>query len=49
MGRTACTEPQCLYKGALFLTLAALGDPNVRSLVGIAGSNPAEGIDVRVL
>ena len=21
MGRTACTEPQCLYKGALYLTL----------------------------
>jgi hypothetical protein len=20
MGRTACTEPQCLYKGALYLT-----------------------------
>ena len=20
MDRTACTEPQCLYKGALFLT-----------------------------
>jgi hypothetical protein len=21
MGRTACTEPQCLYKGAPYLTL----------------------------
>ena len=21
MGRTACTEPQCLYKGALYLTV----------------------------
>ena len=21
MGRTACTEPQCLYKGDLYLTL----------------------------
>jgi len=21
MGRTACTEPQCLYNGALYLTL----------------------------
>jgi hypothetical protein len=20
MGRTACTEPQCLYKGALYIT-----------------------------
>jgi hypothetical protein len=20
MGRTACTEPQCLYKGALYLS-----------------------------
>jgi len=23
MGRTACTEPQCLYKGALYLLLTA--------------------------
>ena len=23
MGRTACTEPQCLYKGALYLSLLA--------------------------
>jgi hypothetical protein len=22
MGRTACTEPQCMYKGALYLTFA---------------------------
>ena len=21
MGRTACTEPQCMYKGALYLAL----------------------------
>jgi len=21
MSRTACTEPQCLYKGAIYLTL----------------------------
>jgi len=24
MGRTACTEPQCLYKGALYLTFTVL-------------------------
>jgi len=24
MGRTACTEPQCLYKGALSLTFSSL-------------------------
>jgi hypothetical protein len=24
MGRTACTEPQCLYKGALYLTFTLL-------------------------
>jgi len=23
MGRTACTEPQCLFKGALYLTNTA--------------------------
>jgi len=27
MGRTACTEPQCLYKGALYLYLLT---PEVR-------------------
>jgi hypothetical protein len=27
MGRTACTEPQCLYKGALYLTYL-LNHPN---------------------
>jgi len=26
MGRTACTEPQCLYKGALYLYLHLLED-----------------------
>jgi len=25
MGRTACTEPQCLYKGALYLFLTFFG------------------------
>jgi hypothetical protein len=25
MGRTACTEPQCLYKGALYLYLSSVG------------------------
>jgi hypothetical protein len=24
LGRTACTEPQCLYKGALYLTFTAV-------------------------
>jgi len=24
MGRTACTEPQCLYKGALYLYLICI-------------------------
>jgi len=24
MGRTACTEPQCLYKGDLYLTLTKM-------------------------
>jgi len=26
MGRTACTEPQCLYKGDLYLYLSALDE-----------------------
>jgi hypothetical protein len=28
MDRTACTEPQCLYKGALYLTLSYVVKPN---------------------
>jgi hypothetical protein len=24
MGRTACTQPQCLYKGALYLTFYSI-------------------------
>ena len=36
MGRTACTEPQCLYKGALYLYLyyrhAVLQTCNVNTL-----------------
>ena len=27
MGRTACTEPQCLYKGALYLTFIFSKNP----------------------
>jgi hypothetical protein len=26
MGRTACAEPQCLYKGALYLYLVVRGE-----------------------
>jgi hypothetical protein len=26
MGRTACTEPQCLYKGDLYQEIVKLGD-----------------------
>ena len=45
MGFTACTEPQCLYKGALYLIIF---DSGPGSVVGIAtgyglddpGSNP---------
>jgi len=29
MGRTACTEPQCLYKGALYLTYRVHGTDSV--------------------
>jgi len=29
MGRTACTEPQCLYKGALFFTCVMLSNAGV--------------------
>ena len=45
MGRTACTEPQCLYKGALYLTLptwltlsvghCALSEPAIQSSVRV--------------
>ena len=29
MGRTSCTEPQCLYKGALYLYLIGNGDMSI--------------------
>jgi hypothetical protein len=38
MGRTACTEPQCLYKGAHFLLellLLRLADPSGRAVKGV--------------
>ena len=31
MGRTACTEPQCLYKGALYLLLTSKFQMNLLS------------------
>jgi len=31
MGRTACTEPQCLYKGALYLTFISHYECNYTS------------------
>ena len=39
MGRTACTEPQCLYKGALYIlpfTFTQLSVVGRRNSVGIA-------------
>jgi hypothetical protein len=33
MGRTACTEPQCLYKGALYLTLTSLSNVKILNSV----------------
>ena len=37
MGRTACTEPQCLFKGALYLYLylTYCGDESVSGLVSV--------------
>ena len=29
MGRTACTEPQCLYKGALYLYLYLFSESKI--------------------
>jgi hypothetical protein len=33
MGRTACTEPQCLYKGALYLYLKRYVDTVVLTYI----------------
>ena len=33
MGRTACTEPQCLYKGALYLYPLPSGEINVINVI----------------
>jgi len=35
MGRTACTEPQCLYKGALYLYILSVVDEWVRDNGGM--------------
>ena len=35
MDRTACTEPQYLYKGALHLTLYTFHWPNIRSSAAV--------------
>ena len=35
MGRTACTEPQCLYNGALNLYITFCGDESVSGLVSV--------------
>ena len=35
MGRTACTEPQCLYKGALYLHFYAKGPGEIRKTIEI--------------
>ena len=32
MGRTACTEPQCLYKGALYILMGSIGQNSIYSL-----------------
>jgi len=41
MGRTACTEPQCLYKGALYLTFT--------SMILLTRSDPGASADVAEL
>jgi len=42
MGRTACTEPQCLYTGALYLTFY-LTLPSTSALDGSGWSTPRPG------
>ena len=37
MGRTACTEPQCLYKGALYLTSVPVQGCTLPYLVPVQG------------
>ena len=50
MGRTACTEPQCLYKGALYLYLTV--ELYLYSLYGPYGlyrtSVPVQGYTLRL-
>jgi len=41
IGRTACTEPQCLYKGALYLTFT--------SMILLTKSDPGASADVAEL
>jgi hypothetical protein len=34
-GRTACTEPQCLYKGALYLTFTEFKRNKLKKEIGV--------------
>jgi hypothetical protein len=38
MGRTACTEPQCLYKGALFTNIID-GDVQIKGVAVLSTQN----------
>jgi len=44
VGRTACTEPQCLYKGALYLFFNA----TFVSLLDVLGTNSSSEITVNI-
>jgi hypothetical protein len=37
MGRTACTEPQCLYKGALYLIVLFNDTVNISGFIAASG------------
>ena len=50
MGRTACTEPQCLYKGALYVTFTFLSDmSNVMDIFrGLDGGRDSDALFLEV-
>jgi hypothetical protein len=47
MGRTACTEPQCLYKGALYPFTSSHNKMASITAVGVSLSSQCVGSDTR--
>ena len=48
MGRTACTEPQCLYKGDLYVFFYMIKNTELLHVSALAGPSPGSTLIVVV-